>query len=62
MVMLVADRLDEETLLKKLPFVTVDEIETILQNRMREEGRRFMDEGVEEDAQTGNWPVDRGEA
>ena len=33
MVMLAANELDDETLLKKLPFVTPDEIPTILARR-----------------------------
>lgn len=36
-VMLAADYLDDKTLLEKLPFLTVDEISSILQNKSKEE-------------------------
>lgn len=47
MVALVADKLDDETLLKKLPFLTVDEVTKVLMNRDEESDSRF-DEGEDE--------------
>lgn len=44
MVMLAADYLDDETVLNKLPFVTVDEIRNILDNRVRETAGRFEED------------------
>lgn len=44
MVSLVGDKLDRKTFLTKLPWVTVDEINEIMQNLDREEGRRFTEE------------------
>lgn len=41
MVSMVGDRLDRKTFLQKLPFITVDEVDTILENIDREEGGRF---------------------
>lgn len=41
MVMMEADKLDDETLLKKLPNITVDEISKILANKDRETNSRF---------------------
>lgn len=43
MVMLTAEHLDDETLLKKLPFVTVDEVEGILKRKDGAEARTFME-------------------
>jgi hypothetical protein len=40
-VMLAAQYLDDETLLNKLPFITVDEVEKILQKKDYENARRF---------------------
>lgn len=47
MVTMVGDHLDRETFLKLLPFVTVDEVEGIIQNLDREEGRRVVTEEPE---------------
>lgn len=44
MILSAAEYLDEETILKHLPFINVDEIESILANKSREELGRF-DEG-----------------
>lgn len=44
MVLLAANYLDDETILKNLPFVTPDEIEKILMNRDGEETGRFVQE------------------
>ena len=41
MLAMVADILDKKTLLTKLPFITVDEVDTILANLDREEGGRY---------------------
>lgn len=43
MIITAAEYLDRETILKKLPFVTVDEVAAILQNLDREEGRRYSE-------------------
>ena len=51
MIMLTAEKLDEETILKKLPFLTVDEVSTIIENRNREEANRFKDEENDENKQ-----------
>lgn len=42
MLMLVADYLDEETLLNKLPFVTIDEVKQILKNKDTEDQKRIV--------------------
>lgn len=47
MVMLAADKLDEETLLNKLPFITVDEVKDILARKDETNADRF--EEVEEE-------------
>ena len=47
MILSAAEYLDEETILKKLPFVSVDEIENIIANKSREEMGRY-DEGETE--------------
>lgn len=44
MVMLAADYLDDETLLNKLPFVTVDEVKQILFAKDKENAERFTQE------------------
>jgi hypothetical protein len=44
MVLLAANYLDDETVLKKLPFITVDEIDKILQNKENESTDRFSAE------------------
>ena len=49
MVMLTAEKLDENTLLNKLPFLTVDEVKTVLENKSREEASRYTEETNEED-------------
>lgn len=41
MVLAAAQYLDDETILKHLPFISVDEIEQILDNKTREEASRF---------------------
>jgi SPP1 family phage portal protein len=43
-VMLAAEYLDDETILQKLPFVTVDEVNNILMNKSRNEAVRFSEE------------------
>lgn len=47
MVSMVGDRLDRKTFLMKLPFITVDEVDTILANLDREEGGRYEIGGEE---------------
>lgn len=52
MVMLEAEYLDEETVLNKLPNITPDEVEGIMQRKSEQERSRFMrDTGGEEEAQ-----------
>jgi hypothetical protein len=41
MVMMCAEKLDEETLLNKLPFITVDEVSKVLANKAEEEASRM---------------------
>ena len=41
MVLAAADHLDEETILKKLPFITVDEVQKVLVNRFKENMERL---------------------
>lgn len=45
MVMMAANYLDDETVLKKLPFVTVDEVETILAKKLDTDAETFTTEG-----------------
>ena len=51
MVLLAANYLDDETILKKLPFITVDEVDTILARRDKVVDRRLQTEENEEDEQ-----------
>jgi len=46
MVLAAAQYLDSETILKHLPFINVDEIDSILDNVTREEANRFAQEGM----------------
>lgn len=48
MIMSVADYLDDETILRKLPFINVDEVTQILMRKDAEDQSRF-EEGTEED-------------
>ena len=54
MLMLVADYLDDETLLNKLPFVTIDEVKKILKNKDKEDQNRIKktDEHNQQDEQS----------
>ena len=54
MVLMAAQYLDDETVLSKLPFVTVDEITRILSEKDEENGERFTGEepGTEEEPET----------
>lgn len=47
MVMLAADHLDEGTLLGKLPWISVDEVKTVLENKDGAEARRYPEETEE---------------
>ena len=63
MVLAAAEHLDDETILKHLPFLSVDEIDTILKRKTEEEAARFADEeaaaaGVEGVEGTGEMPAD----
>ena len=50
MILSAADYLDDETILNKLPFITVDEIYKILRNKDQENADRFNNDiGDEED-------------
>ena len=53
MVMLAADRLDDETILRKLPWITVDEIDQILARKDTASDSRFEPE-EEETEETGD--------
>ena len=44
MVIQAAQYLDQETILKKLPFITVDEVEDIMKETMQEESDRVVSE------------------
>ena len=44
MVMLAAQYLDDRTILSKLPFITVDEVEGIMQENATQTAERFADE------------------
>lgn len=46
MVLAAAEYLDNETVLRHLPFINIDEIETILEKRTAEEAARFEAEGM----------------
>ena len=41
MIMMAAEYLDDETLLKKLPFITPDEVKAILEKKLQEDDERF---------------------
>lgn len=47
MVLSAAEYLDEETLLKKLPFLNIDEIDEIIMRRDKEEASRFSEQEAE---------------
>lgn len=47
MVLSAADYLDEETVLKKLPFITVDEVADILAKNREEEENRYSDDEID---------------
>lgn len=49
MVLTAANYLDDETILKKLPWLTADEVEQILNNRDKEDMERFRDEDPDEE-------------
>ena len=49
MILQAAEYLDDETILRKLPFLTEDEVEGVLQRKDAEEVDRYGDEPVEED-------------
>lgn len=52
MILSASDYLDDETILNKLPFITVDEIASILANKQQEDYDRFT--GAEEEEENGN--------
>lgn len=54
MIMLEANYLDEETILNKLPNVTVDEVQRILANKLQEDMDKYEPELEEESADNGN--------
>lgn len=54
MVLSAAEYLDEETVLKKLPFITVDEIEKILKKKIEEDESRFKEEQEQAENNFGN--------
>lgn len=59
MVLMAAEYLDEETVIQKLPFITVDEVADILKKMMAEKENRYSDEQIEQ--QSGNLPFEPGE-
>jgi len=58
MVLAAAEYLDDETILSLLPFITVDQIDTILEKRTEEEATRF---GEESDEGSGEENLDEGD-
>lgn len=52
-VMMAAEYLDDETVLEKLPWISVDEIPDIMKRRIEEESARFADEKDEPDGGDG---------
>lgn len=54
MVLSVADWLDDETILNKLPFISVDEVQSILSKKQKENADRFIVEEPNEEQQTDN--------
>lgn len=70
MVLSAAQYLDDETILKHLPFLNIDEIDEIMKNREKEEAERFADqqamfgngdEGDEDDSSLENPVTEEGE-
>lgn len=59
MVLMAAEYLDEETVIQKLPFITVDEVADILKKMMAEKENRYNDEQIEQ--QSGNLPFEPDE-
>lgn len=53
MVMMAADRLDQQTILEKLPFITVDEVDGIMQRKDGESMGRFEDANPDEPDEDG---------
>ena len=47
MILAAAQYLDAETIIKHLPFISVDEVNSILDNLVREEAMRYAQEGVD---------------
>lgn len=62
MVLSAAEYLDEQTVLEKLPFITVDEVKTILERTQEDSMARFEDdaeeEGLEEDEEADETELD----
>lgn len=59
MVLMAAEYLDEETVIQKLPFITVDEVADILKKVIAEKENRYSDEQIEQ--QSGNLPFEPDE-
>lgn len=58
MILAAAQYLDNETILKHLPFINVDEIDAILDNTIREEAERFVNGRSSEEADRQETPAD----
>jgi len=58
MILAAAQYLDNETILKHLPFLSTDEIEGILDNLVREESERFVNGGSSEETDRQETPTD----
>ena len=61
MVLAAAQYLDNETILKHLPFISVDEINDILDNTVREEAERFALNGGQSTEENGSGTEEAGE-
>lgn len=59
MVLMAAEYLDDETVIQKLPFITVDEVADIMKKVMAEKENRYSDEQIEQ--QSGNLPFEPDE-
>ena len=55
MILQASNYLDDETVLKHLPFLSPDEIETILKNKEKEEAERFsVNENIQDETDEEN--------
>ena len=61
MILAAAQYLDDETVLKHLPFLSVDEVSDILKNRDQEESDRYADREEEDDVDEGSGSDEDGQ-